>query len=43
MLTKDMVWFQAYLANINNGVTHIDALKNAMEVAEAWQKQQNDD
>ena len=37
MLTKDMVWVQAYLANIAANAPHGDAIVNANQAAERWE------
>ena len=37
MLTKDIVWFQAYLANIAANIPHGDAVVNANQAAERWE------
>ena len=37
MLTKDLVWFQAYLANIAANAPHGDAIVNANQAAERWE------
>lgn len=37
MLTKDIVWFQAYLANIAANVPHNDAIVYADEAAQRWE------